>query len=426
MLYVRAANQPGFHTLREPARGGIGTRPSSGSTARVATATRSLLNASYASAPTASAAPSAAARARCRRSSPIRFPDKQLNQIVNFLRTAPREEAAAARRPRCRRRPTASPATPDRSARCSVPPTAWSRSLRRGAKLSRTTSMRARSNGARPSDGARARRQGHQGHRQRPAAPPQRAGRHRGRPDLHRAPPPTARSTPTTRTTARSFGRPSIEGNPEGLVSIFEVNGRQYVAFCASGTADEGNQTGAECRLAPRQTRRAGLLRLRPAERLKEMTSVLLSCRCGLLAPSRIPPAADGRRAETLPPSRTSPSARAARAWGPSGSGAADNNIWFGWHVAIPAAGFKQLTFSRSPAEGRHPRRHRHRDDEHAADQPRGPQAVRLPSANGRAQRRPAPPRRVQLRRSAYRVDNLGDGPRSANTSSSRRPSTFP
>ena len=26
--------------------------------------------------------------------------------------------------------------------------------------------------------------------------------------------------------------------------------------------------------------------------------------------------------------------------------GAADNNIWFGWHVAIPAAEFKQLTFS--------------------------------------------------------------------------------
>jgi quinoprotein glucose dehydrogenase len=32
----------------------------------------------------------------------------------------------------------------------------------------------------------------------------------------------------------------SIEANPEGLVSIFEVNGRQYVAFCASGTEREG------------------------------------------------------------------------------------------------------------------------------------------------------------------------------------------
>src|SRR5215831_7860299 len=37
----------------------------------------------------------------------------------------------------------------------------------------------------------------------------------------------------------------------------------------------------------------------------------------------------------------------------PSGSslgtirvGAPDNNIWFGWNVAIPAAEFKQLTFS--------------------------------------------------------------------------------
>ena len=34
----------------------------------------------------------------------------------------------------------------------------------------------------------------------------------------------------------------SIEANPEGLVSVFEVNGRQYVAFCASGTVREGEQ----------------------------------------------------------------------------------------------------------------------------------------------------------------------------------------
>jgi quinoprotein glucose dehydrogenase len=34
----------------------------------------------------------------------------------------------------------------------------------------------------------------------------------------------------------------SIEANPEGLVSVYEVNGRQYVAFCASGTVREGEQ----------------------------------------------------------------------------------------------------------------------------------------------------------------------------------------
>src|SRR5438067_1963811 len=28
--------------------------------------------------------------------------------------------------------------------------------------------------------------------------------------------------------------------------------------------------------------------------------------------------------------------------------GAADNNIWFGWHVGIPAAAFKQLTWSEA------------------------------------------------------------------------------
>jgi hypothetical protein len=28
--------------------------------------------------------------------------------------------------------------------------------------------------------------------------------------------------------------------------------------------------------------------------------------------------------------------------------GAADNKIWFGWHVAIPASDFHQLTFSEA------------------------------------------------------------------------------
>jgi len=43
----------------------------------------------------------------------------------------------------------------------------------------------------------------------------------------------------------------SIEGNPEGLVSTFEINGRQYVAFCASGTADENTQTGQNAAWLP-------------------------------------------------------------------------------------------------------------------------------------------------------------------------------
>ena len=27
-----------------------------------------------------------------------------------------------------------------------------------------------------------------------------------------------------------------LEANPEGVAAVFEANGRQYVAFCASGT----------------------------------------------------------------------------------------------------------------------------------------------------------------------------------------------
>src|SRR5438477_8611008 len=32
-------------------------------------------------------------------------------------------------------------------------------------------------------------------------------------------------------------------------------------------------------------------------------------------------------------------------------AGAADNNIWFGWRVGIPAAAFRQLTFSEALAK---------------------------------------------------------------------------
>jgi len=32
----------------------------------------------------------------------------------------------------------------------------------------------------------------------------------------------------------------AIEGNPEGLAAVYETGGRQYVAFCASGTVREG------------------------------------------------------------------------------------------------------------------------------------------------------------------------------------------
>jgi quinoprotein glucose dehydrogenase len=38
----------------------------------------------------------------------------------------------------------------------------------------------------------------------------------------------------------------SIEANPEGLASVFEVNGRQFVAFCASGTVREGDAPQAQ------------------------------------------------------------------------------------------------------------------------------------------------------------------------------------
>ena len=43
--------------------------------------------------------------------------------------------------------------------------------------------------------------------------------------------------------TGRVLWEKEIEADPEGLPSVYEVNGRQFVVFCASGTATlpEGN-----------------------------------------------------------------------------------------------------------------------------------------------------------------------------------------
>ena len=146
----------------------------------------------------------------------------------------------------------------------------------------------------------------------------------------------------------------SIEANPEGLVSVFEVNGRQYVAFCASGTEREGEPPQAQNRrLASRQTRSAGLLRIRPAERLKEMMRTVLALLAAAIligAQQQNPPAADAADAaeirRMLPRSRTSRSARAVRAsarfgWAPptTTSGSAGTS-------RFPSAEFNQLTFS--------------------------------------------------------------------------------
>jgi len=43
----------------------------------------------------------------------------------------------------------------------------------------------------------------------------------------------------------------SIEGNSEGLTAVFEVNGREYVAFCASGTGAEGDVQGQNAEWLP-------------------------------------------------------------------------------------------------------------------------------------------------------------------------------
>jgi hypothetical protein len=98
-------------------------------------------------------------------------------------------------------------------------------------------------------NGSRARRPGTQEHRQRAAPPPQRARRYRRRSHLHG---PRRRSHHAyDKDTGKILWETAIEANPEGLVSTFEINGGQYVAFCASGTADENTQTGQNAAWLP-------------------------------------------------------------------------------------------------------------------------------------------------------------------------------
>jgi quinoprotein glucose dehydrogenase len=35
-----------------------------------------------------------------------------------------------------------------------------------------------------------------------------------------------------------------LEANPEGMIAVYQVNGRQYIALCASGSADDNEDPG--------------------------------------------------------------------------------------------------------------------------------------------------------------------------------------
>lgn len=58
-----------------------------------------------------------------------------------------------------------------------------------------------------------------------------------------------------------------------------------------------------------------------------------------------------GRGSQTGPPVPNLSLRPTGSSLGTIRAGAADNNIWFGWHVAVPAADFKQLTFSEALAK---------------------------------------------------------------------------
>src|SRR5437764_15288243 len=76
------------------------------------------------------------------------------------------------------------------------------------------------------------------------------------------------------------------------------------------------------------------------------MKRVLITVVCAgaLMLPGQTPPAG-GRNAPAIPNLSLRPTGSSL---GTIRVGAADNNIWFGWHVAVPAADFKQLSLAEA------------------------------------------------------------------------------
>src|SRR5690242_9949879 len=70
-----------------------------------------------------------------------------------------------------------------------------------------------------------------------------------------------------------------------------------------------------------------------------------------VIGPAQTPPpgtVARGGRQNSGPPIASLSQRPSGASLGTIRVGAADNNIWFGWRVGIPAAAFKQLTFSEA------------------------------------------------------------------------------
>ena len=86
-------------------------------------------------------------------------------------------------------------------------------------------------------------RTGDQEHRQRTSADG--TDRDRRRIAFRRHREATVISMPTTRTLEKSFGKPRSRANPDGIPAVYEVDGRQYVAFYATGGGGDGIVTRA-------------------------------------------------------------------------------------------------------------------------------------------------------------------------------------
>ena len=78
----------------------------------------------------------------------------------------------------------------------------------------------------------------HHEHRHRSSA--QRTGGHRRRAGVRRRTRRTARSAPSTRDTGRVLWARELEANPEGIPAVYEVGGRQYLAFAAGASWGTG------------------------------------------------------------------------------------------------------------------------------------------------------------------------------------------
>jgi type 1 glutamine amidotransferase/sugar phosphate isomerase/epimerase len=176
--------------------------------------------------------------------------------------------------------------------------------------------------------------------------------------------------------TGRVLWEKELTANPEGIPSVYEAGGRQYVVFCARSGRVFHNIGAESMAWKPGKPEAQGyyvfalpkrigmpLADARGSVRSRDrgsdlqgamnMRAVVLMIVAGaVLGSAQAPGGRGGRAGAQAAPAVPNLSLRpTGSSLGTIRAGAADNNIWFGWHVGIPTGAFRQLTFSEALAK---------------------------------------------------------------------------